>query len=65
MEQSRIFETTSDIGRSANLLGLALMAVSSAGAFITRRWLPTEKSHKNVKTTTDTTVIDMPKSQGI
>jgi hypothetical protein len=61
--ERRIFDDLSDVGRSANLVGLALMSVSAAGAFLQRRWI--RKSDAGQRSQTDKSVVDMPKSQNL
>jgi hypothetical protein len=52
----RIFETMSDVGRGTNLIGLALMSISSAALFVDRA-IASRKPNR--KSTPDTTIIDM------
>jgi hypothetical protein len=58
--ENRIFENMSDVGRGTNLVGVALMAVSSAVLFISRA-VATRKPRRDGAP--DTTVVDMQKTQ--
>lgn len=55
---NRIFENMSDVGRGANLVGLAMMSVSSAALFVSRTIAARRRNH----ITPNTTVVDMPKT---